>query len=523
MRSPLRRRRTFGTVILLALIATQPTKATSPPIHAWQFEEASGPAIDTGTPGGAPGTLGSAASRTSPGIHGNGAVTLPGHPNNDAGSFVDFGTSAAAFGTGDFTMMLRVTTTWSVGPFFHGEVFGTRDDDSGGNYISLRLRGTGLLGLEIRDDSGGTGAASLGSGTPINNGQPHHIAFTRSGALITMYIDGVVAASGSSGGTINITNNDGSGGGGPRPLRLGRFFNCCGNFVNAAFTADDVRIYNSALTPTDITAIAIGPPDADGDEVPDASDNCPSVANTDQADNDGDGQGDACDGDDDDDGVEDAGDNCPFTANPDQADSDSDGQGDACDADDDGDGVADADDNCPSTANSDQADNDNDGLGDACDADDDNDGVADDVDNCPTTANSGQADNDNDGLGDACDADDDNDGVADGADNCPSTANPGQTDTDGDGLGDACDPDADGDGVGNESDLCPATAPGDVVDGTGCSISQLCSVSTPWKNHGQYVSCVAQTSSRFEKAGLISSEQRKQLVTAAAQSNVGKQ
>jgi hypothetical protein len=453
MRSPLvRNRSTFVAAILLAFIAIQPTKATSPPIHAWQFEEASGPAIDTGTPGGAPGTLGADASRTSPGISGNGAVTLPGHPSVSPGSFVDFGTSVAAFGTADFTMMLRVTTTWtSPFEFKHGEVIGTRDDSSGGNYISLRLNSNGQLNLEIRDDSGGSGTASLGSVTAINDGQPHHIAFTRSGGVVTLYIDGVASASGV-GGTINITNDDCSQGcGNPTPLRLGRFFNCCGNFVDAPFTADDVRIYNSALNVTDITAIAIGAPDADGDEVPDASDNCPSVANTDQADNDGDGAGDACDGDDDDDGVADTGDNCPFTANFDQADIDGDGQGDACDA------------------------------------------------------------------------DDDNDGVADGVDNCPSTSNPGQTDTDGDGVGDACDPDVDDDGVGNAFDLCPATAPGDVVDGTGCSVSQLCSVSTPWKNHGQYVSCVAQTSTRFENAGVISKEQRQQLVTAAAQSNVGKQ
>jgi hypothetical protein len=37
------------------------------------------------------------------------------------------------------------------------------------------------------------------------------------------------------------------------------------------------------------------PPDADSDGVPDSSDNCPAVANTDQTDTDGDGIGDACD------------------------------------------------------------------------------------------------------------------------------------------------------------------------------------------------------------------------------------
>lgn len=43
------------------------------------------------------------------------------------------------------------------------------------------------------------------------------------------------------------------------------------------------------------------PPDVDGDGIPDASDNCPVVANTTQADFDGDFQGDACDPDDDND------------------------------------------------------------------------------------------------------------------------------------------------------------------------------------------------------------------------------
>ena len=46
------------------------------------------------------------------------------------------------------------------------------------------------------------------------------------------------------------------------------------------------------------------------------------------------------------DGVTDASDDCPATANPDQADLDGDGEGDACDADDDGDGIADAADLC---------------------------------------------------------------------------------------------------------------------------------------------------------------------------------
>jgi hypothetical protein len=52
--------------------------------------------------------------------------------------------------------------------------------------------------------------------------------------------------------------------------------------------------------------------DQDGDGVSDADDNCPTDSNADQANNDGDAQGDVCDSDDDNDGVNDGDDAFPF-------------------------------------------------------------------------------------------------------------------------------------------------------------------------------------------------------------------
>ena len=71
----------------------------------------------------------------------------------------------------------------------------------------------------------------------------------------------------------------------------------------------------------------------DGDTIDDAVDNCPEVANEDQADTDDDGVGNACNDEDDTDGDEYANllDNCPDNANPGQEDTDGDGIGDACD------------------------------------------------------------------------------------------------------------------------------------------------------------------------------------------------
>ncbi len=91
------------------------------------------------------------------------------------------------------------------------------------------------------------------------------------------------------------------------------------------------------------------------------------------------------DDDDDNDGILDVDDNCPIIANADQADNDLDGEGDVCDADDDNDGIVDTEDNCPFTANADQADGDGDGIGDVCDDDLDNDGVPNASDLCDDT------------------------------------------------------------------------------------------------------------------------------------------
>ena len=71
-------------------------------------------------------------------------------------------------------------------------------------------------------------------------------------------------------------------------------------------------------------------------------------------------------------------DNCPAVANNDQADTNENGIGDACDTTDtDGDGVVDVIDNCPTLSNAGQANFDGDALGDICDPDDDNDTLLD--------------------------------------------------------------------------------------------------------------------------------------------------
>lgn len=95
---------------------------------------------------------------------------------------------------------------------------------------------------------------------------------------------------------------------------------------------DDADQCEGTTAGTTVAADGCADPDGDGIST-NAGDNCPTDANPDQANTDGDAQGNACDTDDDNDNVADAADNCQFTANPNQQDLDGDGLGSACDTD----------------------------------------------------------------------------------------------------------------------------------------------------------------------------------------------
>jgi hypothetical protein len=86
--------------------------------------------------------------------------------------------------------------------------------------------------------------------------------------------------------------------------------------------------------------------------------------------------------------------------------------------------------------------------------------------------------------------------------------------------------DLDGDGVADTLDACANTPPCSVVDAEGCSLDQLAPCDGPasggeWKNHGQYLSSVAQAASQFLAAGLISQSEKDAIISAAAQSPCG--
>ncbi|MBM4385124.1 MAG: hypothetical protein FJ091_17365 [Deltaproteobacteria bacterium] len=84
--------------------------------------------------------------------------------------------------------------------------------------------------------------------------------------------------------------------------------------------------------------------------------------------------------------------------------------------------------------------------------------------------------------------------------------------------------------AGGSSPSAPfsALASAEIFGSTAPPLEQLCpcagpSGSTlPWKNHGQYVSCVSRASQTFVTSGLITATQRAALVAASASSSCGR-
>jgi choice-of-anchor C domain-containing protein len=85
----------------------------------------------------------------------------------------------------------------------------------------------------------------------------------------------------------------------------------------------------------------------------------------------------------------------------------------------------------------------------------------------------------------------------------------------------ALETDGDGDGVLDDDDECPDTEADALVDDAGCSIAQYCPCDEDWKNHGQYVSCVAQAAGDFVELGLLQPCEHGPIVWEAAKSSCG--
>jgi Ca2+-binding RTX toxin-like protein len=205
---------------------------------------------------------------------------------------------------------------------------------AGANGLFLYRAANGVITLAAGND---TGAPEVSSYTAISDNAWHQVVGVVEEHALTLYVDGLRSKIGF--GETAVM---------PEPFETATTTIGVGpgqtGFLQA--TVDEFATYEGGLSetivqshleetavtePAEILVPAPETIDTDADGVTDGVDNCPSVANANQADANHDGIGDAClmpdiDGD----GVEDGSDNCPEAVNADQADANADGVGDAC-------------------------------------------------------------------------------------------------------------------------------------------------------------------------------------------------
>ncbi len=236
-------------------------------------------------------------------------------------SLIDAGRSYVVFGKNtpfNPTFLLSSLTTTGGGDGSQGFVVnGIVSGDLAGRVV-------GDLGDFNNDGIGDIGiGAFLASPGGVDRAGSTYVVFGDSGGFpAEIDLDSLLAANGgdgSAGVVINgIDANDGSG----IDISAAGDFNMDGidDIAIGADTADPNGQNSAGETYVVYGRADTGDPDGDGDGVPDATDNCVTVPNNDQADGDADGVGDACD-------------NCVEIANADQYDSNGDDIGSLCDAD----------------------------------------------------------------------------------------------------------------------------------------------------------------------------------------------
>ena len=353
----------FSLLILwIGLSYADPPTLPTPTAH-WTLDQSTGTlAVDTA--GLNDGTLYNFTTSDSKWTVGyiNNALDFDG--NDDYLSFADPGLGTGAFSV---SMWVYIDSLTAAGVIEHGLVRSHKNDTVGSFHISVLPDGA-IWFYNWRNAGSDTDGVNMTAAGVIAAGIWQHITVTWDGSVNKIYVNAIEQTGLTTMETGSIWNTG---------HELGRSYPKesdpkFGDFIYGIDgKLDDVRIYNVALTASEVYSFYIG--DTDGDGYSDHLDAFPNDPNE-WADNDNDGIGDNADTDDDNDGYSDSSDAFPLDPNE-WLDTDGDGVGDNADVfptdptewvDSDGDGVGDNADIFP-TDPTEWIDSDGDGVGDNAD------------------------------------------------------------------------------------------------------------------------------------------------------------
>jgi hypothetical protein len=159
----------------------------------------------------------------------------------DNGGFVSVPASAGALGTGDFTVTAWINTTDNS-----FDIIGNRHTVGHGAFWTVMVSSGGKLQLEIDQNSSGTNYNSVTGSTTVNNGNWHHLAITRTGAALKLYVDGVLDATSTGPGTANCS-------GGTVVIGDNPYINKNTKFGGSL---DEIRIFGRLLLLSEIQTLA---------------------------------------------------------------------------------------------------------------------------------------------------------------------------------------------------------------------------------------------------------------------------
>ncbi|MEO2014338.1 MAG: M60 family metallopeptidase, partial [Fuerstiella sp.] len=208
------------------------TIAEPQPFAWWKFDDGAGSIAIDSSGNNSDGTVDGAAWA--------GGVMAGGLQFDGVDDRITFGTGPSLSGKTDFTLSARVrTTTTST-----GVIIQQRNGGFNGEY-QFKVNSNGTLGFFLYGNS--AYQYDFASTQTINDGEWHHVAAVRLGTEGLLYIDGVQAAS-ASGTARDLAASIGVG--------IGADIRGDNNHFNGSM--DDVRIYGSALTATEIAILAVG-------------------------------------------------------------------------------------------------------------------------------------------------------------------------------------------------------------------------------------------------------------------------